>query len=68
MHYEAGFTKDILQSELPLTLPDLKEFAPSGTGESPLANAKEWLEYKHERFGKGRKQRDDKCNICDLYG
>ena len=56
VHYEAGFTKDILQSELPLTLPDLKEFAPSGTGESPLANAKEWLEYKHERFGKGRRE------------
>ncbi len=56
VHYDAGFTKDIPETELPLTLPELKEIAPSGTGESPLANAKEWLEYKHERFGKGRRE------------
>jgi leucyl-tRNA synthetase len=30
--------------DLPLLLPDLKEFKPSGTGESPLANAGEWLD------------------------
>jgi leucyl-tRNA synthetase len=28
---------------LPVRLPDVKEFKPSGTGESPLANATEWL-------------------------
>jgi len=31
-------------NELPLLLPDLKEFKPSGTGESPLANAIDWLD------------------------
>ena len=31
------------ESQLPLRLPDLKEYKPSGTGESPLANAEEWL-------------------------
>ena len=31
------------EEDLPLILPDLKEYKPSGTGESPLANAKEWL-------------------------
>ena len=30
--------------DLPLLLPDLKDFKPSGTGESPLANAGEWLD------------------------
>ncbi|MEA3286505.1 MAG: leucine--tRNA ligase [Candidatus Marinimicrobia bacterium] len=30
-------------SDLPLTLPVLDRIKPSGTGESPLANAKEWL-------------------------
>lgn len=30
--------------ELPLTLPEMKVYAPSGDGKSPLANAKEWLE------------------------
>ena len=29
--------------ELPLILPEMEEYKPSGTGESPLANAKEWL-------------------------
>lgn len=34
------------ESELPLLLPDLKEYKPSGTGESPLVHAKEWLNYE----------------------
>ncbi len=29
--------------ELPLVLPEMEEYKPSGTGESPLANAKKWL-------------------------
>ncbi len=29
--------------DLPLVLPEMEEYKPSGTGESPLANAKEWL-------------------------
>ncbi len=31
------------ENELPLVLPDLEEYKPSGTGESPLANATDWL-------------------------
>ena len=30
-------------SELPLVLPELDEYKPSGTGESPLVNAKDWV-------------------------
>ena len=33
-------------NELPLVLPELDEYKPSGNGESPLANAKEWLHIK----------------------
>lgn len=33
-----------IDENLPLTLPDLDEFKPSGSGEGPLSNAKEWLE------------------------
>ena len=32
------------ESALPLTLPEVKSYLPSGTGESPLANAVEWLD------------------------
>ena len=34
---------EIPEDQLPLVLPEMKEFKPSGTGESPLANATEWL-------------------------
>ena len=33
----------IPEEELPLTLPDIKNFEPTENGESPLANATEWL-------------------------
>ena len=33
-------------NELPLVLPELDEYKPSGNGESPLANAKDWLHIK----------------------
>jgi len=34
------------ESELPLKLPDVKNYEPSGTGESPLANITEWVNTK----------------------
>ena len=38
-----GSLKEVKESELPLVLPELEEYKPSGTGESPLVHAKEWL-------------------------
>ncbi len=38
-----GKTHSIGYENLPLVLPELEEYKPSGTGESPLANAKDWL-------------------------
>lgn len=40
---EDGTLKPLKKEDLPLVLPDMKEYKPSGTGESPLANAKDWL-------------------------
>ncbi|MEX0940108.1 MAG: leucine--tRNA ligase [Candidatus Babeliales bacterium] len=31
------------ENELPVTLPEVKEYKPTGTGESPLANIAEWV-------------------------
>lgn len=31
------------ESELPLTLPELDDFAPTGTGEPPITKAKSWV-------------------------
>src|SRR5690606_22539702 len=37
------------EKDLPLTLPDSNDFRPSGTGEGPLANLKDWVQInEHE--------------------
>ncbi|EQA45127.1 leucine--tRNA ligase [Leptospira broomii serovar Hurstbridge str. 5399] len=51
VHYPSGVTRAIDESELPLELPNLEEFKPSGTGESPLALAGDWLKYKDPKTG-----------------
>ena len=43
VHCEKCGVVALPESELPLRLPDMKNFEPSGTGQSPLANATEWL-------------------------
>jgi leucyl-tRNA synthetase len=40
---EVGNIHILDDDDLPLELPTLKNIRPSGTGESPLANAKDWL-------------------------
>jgi leucyl-tRNA synthetase len=41
--YKNGIPYLIDEKELPLELPVLQDFKPTGTGESPLATAKEWV-------------------------
>jgi leucyl-tRNA synthetase len=40
---EAGNAYDIPETELPLKLPEMSDFKPTGTPEPPLSKAKEWL-------------------------
>ncbi len=47
---EAGNAYAVDESELPVTLPDLVDFKPTGTPEPPLSKAKDWL--RVERDGK----------------
>lgn len=55
--WEDGTMTTVPEEELPLLLPEMKEIKPSGTGESPLANAKEWLEVVDPVTGKkGRRE------------
>lgn len=57
IHWEDGSTSAVDESELPLLLPELDKIQPSGTGESPLANATEWLEVTDPETGmKGRRE------------
>lgn len=54
--YENGIIEPIDESELPLTLPELEEFKPSGSTESPLALAEDWLKVEHPVYGTGRRE------------
>ncbi|SDH71865.1 leucine--tRNA ligase [Alteribacillus bidgolensis] len=57
IHWEDGTMSAVPDNELPLELPEMDEFKPSGTGESPLANAAEWLEVTDPETGmKGRRE------------
>ncbi|MDT8859326.1 leucine--tRNA ligase [Alkalihalobacillus sp. MEB130] len=57
IHWEDGTMTTVPEDQLPLELPKMKEIRPSGTGESPLANAKDWLEVVDPVTGKkGRRE------------
>ncbi|RPF50251.1 leucine--tRNA ligase [Aquisalibacillus elongatus] len=52
VHWEDGTMSALDESELPLELPETDQVKTSGTGESPLANISEWLEYTDPKTGK----------------
>jgi len=43
VHCHKCGTVPIPESQLPLTLPEIKSYQPTGTGESPLASISEWV-------------------------
>lgn len=43
VHCEKCGVVPLPESELPLRLPEMEKFEPSGTGESPLATAEDWI-------------------------
>ena len=56
IHWEDGTISVLKDEELPLCLPKMTNIKLSGTGESPLANATEWLEVVREDGVKGRRE------------
>ena len=46
-----GEHKPIPEDELPLLLPDVEQYEPSGTGESPLSAIKDWVNTKDPETG-----------------
>lgn len=56
LHFADG-TKRVLDiDELPLCPPELADFKPSGTGESPLAKVKDWVEIVDLKTGKSARR------------
>jgi leucyl-tRNA synthetase len=43
LHYEDGSYRVLDEDELPVLLPDVEKYEPSGTGESPLATIDSWV-------------------------
>ena len=52
MYYEDGTKRALEYDELPLTLPEVKEYKPAGTGESPLATVDAWINWHDPKTGK----------------
>lgn len=49
---DTGEMVSLAESELPLTLPELDDFTPTGTGEPPLAKATSWVKTKDPLSGR----------------
>lgn len=50
--FEDGTKRALEVDELPLKLPDVKDFKPAGTGESPLAKIESWIKFYDKKTGK----------------
>ena len=56
IHWDDGRITLMDESELPLRLPDLEVIEPGENGESPLANATEWLYVTNKDGRRGRRE------------
>ncbi len=56
IHWEDGEITLLNDNELPLELPALEKYQPGASGESPLANANEWLNVTDDKGRKGRRE------------
>ncbi|MBS0616104.1 MAG: leucine--tRNA ligase [Verrucomicrobia bacterium] len=52
LHFPDGTKRVLDLDELPLLLPELSDYKPSPTGESPLARAKNWIEITDPKTSK----------------
>ncbi len=57
IHFEDGTIEPLDEKDLPLTLPEVQSYKPSGTGESPLALIDSWVDVVDPKTGrKGRRE------------
>ena len=52
IHWADGTNTLVPEEDLPLTLPELADYKPTGTGEPPLAKATEWVNVTDPKTGK----------------
>lgn len=57
IHCEKCGVVPVPESDLPVTLPEVEHYEPTGTGESPLANITEWVNVECPKCGgKGKRE------------
>ena len=56
VHWEDGTVSSLKDTDLPLMLPQIVDYKPSDSGESPLAKVKEWLDITDPVTGKRGKR------------
>ena len=57
IHWEDGTQSLVDEGDLPLTLPELQDYKPTGTGEPPLAKAEDWVNVTDPATGrKGKRE------------
>ena len=56
IHWEDGSQSLVDENDLPLTLPELQDYRPTGTGEPPLAKAADWVNVTDPATGKKGKR------------
>ena len=52
IHWEDGTQSLVPEEDLPLTLPELADYKPTGTGEPPLAKATDWVNVTDPETGR----------------
>ena len=57
IHYDDGSIELVDEKDLPVALPEMPDFKPTGTGEPPLAKAGDWVDYTDPVTGRhGRRE------------
>lgn len=56
LHFQDGTQRALELDELPLMLPEISNYKPSGDGQSPLGQAKDWIEVVDLKTGKKAKR------------
>lgn len=56
IHLEDGTVKPVDENDLPVSLPEVESYKPTGTGESPLAGMHEWVNTIDKETGKPAKR------------
>ncbi len=52
MYFDDGTKRSLDDDELPLILPEVENYNPAGTGESPLATVESWVDFIDKKTGK----------------